>query len=254
LKEASIPRAVILTAIPIEYLAVRKHLIDIAELVHPKGTVYEQGLFNGIYHDWEICIAEIGPGNHTSAMEAERAINYFNPEVALFVGIAGGIKDVVLGDVVAVEKAYGYEKGKVSPMGFLPRPGVGQSSYVIYERAKAEARKNDWKHRLPPTDQLNRVKVVAKPIAAGEKVIAETRSDVYELIKASYSDAVAVEMEGSGFYEACHANSDLQFLIIRGISDLLNNKSETDSKGYQEIAATNASAFAFEVLSKFKVR
>ena len=249
-----IPRAVILTAIPLEYLAVRSHLSDVCELVHPKGNVYEKGIFNGLYHDWEICIAEVGPGNYTSAMEAERAINYFEPEVALFVGIAGGIKDVILGDVVAAEKAYGYERGKVSSAGFLPRPGVVKSSYIIYERAKAEARKEDWKKRLPVDNQLDTIAVIAKPIAAGEKVIAETRSEVYELIKSVYSDAVAVEMEGSGFYEACHANNDLQFLIIRGISDLLNNKSETDAQGYQQIAARNASAFAYEVLSKFKVR
>jgi nucleoside phosphorylase len=61
-------------------------------------------------------------------------------------------------------------------------------------------------------------------------------------------------MEGSGFYTACHANGNIQFLIVRGIWDLLANKAETDAKGHQEIAARNASAFAFEVLSKFKIR
>ncbi len=252
--EISPPKAVILTAIPLEYLAVKKHLTLLEELIHPKGNVYEQGIFKGEYHDWNVGIAEVGAGNNTCAMQTERAINYFNPEVIMFVGIAGGVKDLNLGDVVAVEKVYGYESGKVAKSGFLPRPVVGMSSYEIFERAKADAKKQDWKLRLPINHRKKKLKVLTKPIAAGEKVVAEIRSQVFKLIYHSYNDTVAVEMEGSGFYTACHANGDIQFLIVRGISDLLFNKSETDAKGYQEIAARNASAFAFEVLSKYKTR
>lgn len=249
-----LPRAVILTAIQTEYAAVRAHLTDLKENIHPKGKVYEVGVFHGEYGDWEVSIAEVGAGNNICAMETERAINFLKPEVILFVGIAGGVKDVELGDVVAAEFAYGYEHGKVSETGFLPRPDVGKSSYALYERARTEARSDNWKKRLPEGRATESIKVITKPIAAGEKVVAETRSDVYELLTKSYSDTVAVEMEGSGFYTACHANGDLQFLIVRGISDLLLSKSETDASGFQKIAAQNASAFAFEVLSKFKVR
>ena len=249
-----LPKAVILTAIPLEYHAVKKHLIDLEEVTHPKGNIYEKGIFVGEYHNWEVGIAEIGAGNNTCAMQTERAINYFDPEVILFVGVAGGIKDLNLGDVVAAEKAYGYESGKIAKSGFLTRPVVGMSSYEIFERAKADAKKQDWKLRLAKIHRKKKLKVITKPIAAGEKVVAEVRSKVYDLIYHSYNDTVAVEMEGSGFYTACHANGNIQFLIIRGISDLLSNKSETDANGYQESAARNASAFAFEVLSKYKIR
>ncbi len=249
-----IARAVILTAIPLEYHAVKKHLDRLVEKKHPKGNIYEKGIFKGEYHDWEIGIAEVGAGNNTCALQTERAINFFNPEVILFVGIAGGIKDLNLGDVVAAEKAYGYESGKVSKSGFLTRPVAGMSSFEIFERAKADSKKQEWKLRLPKFYRRKKLKVITKPIAAGEKVVAKKRSEVYKLIYGSYNDTVAVEMEGSGFYSACHANGNLQFLIVRGISDLLSNKSEADAKGYQEIAARNASAFAFEVLSKFKIR
>jgi nucleoside phosphorylase len=252
--DASPPRAVILTAIPLEYHAVKKHIIDLEELKHPKGNVYEKGIFKGEYFNWEVGIAEVGAGNNTCALQTERAINYFDPEVVLFVGIAGGIKDLNLGDVVAAEKAYGYERGKISSNGFLARPEIGKSSYEIFERAKAEAKKEAWKERLPLKARKKQLKAIVRPIAAGEKVVAEIRSEVYNLLYTTYNDTVAVEMEGSGFYTACHANGNLQFLIVRGISDLLLNKSETDAKGYQEIAARNASAFAFEVLSRFKIR
>ncbi len=99
----------------------------------------------------------------------------------------------------------------------------------------------------------NNPNVIIKPIAAGENIVTEKRSEVFRLIKTHYNDTVAIEMEGSGFYTACHANEGVHSLIIRGISDLLNNKVKADKSGYQKIASKNASAFAFEVLSKFTI-
>lgn len=249
-----VAKAVILTAIPSEYVAVKKHIKSPIEKIHPKGNVYEEGIFKGIFHDWTIGLAEVGAGNNTCALETERAINYFKPNVIIFVGVAGGIKDLKLGDVVAAEKAYGYEFGKVSSIGFLARPEVGKSTYAILSRARAEAKKTDWLKRIYEKDSIDvSPNVIVKPIAAGEKVIAETKSQLYGFLKKHYNDTVAVEMEGSGFFTACQANEGIQSLIIRGISDLLNNKEESDKSGSQEKAARNASAFAFEVLSKLKI-
>lgn len=69
----NLPRAVILTAIPVEYIAVRGHLSDLQEEIHPKGTIYERGKFIANGKVWEVVIVEIGAGNSAAAMEAERA-------------------------------------------------------------------------------------------------------------------------------------------------------------------------------------
>ncbi|NET40707.1 5'-methylthioadenosine/S-adenosylhomocysteine nucleosidase [Okeania sp. SIO2B3] len=239
--------AVILTAIRIEYMAVRAHLSDLEEEMHPQGTIYERGKFSIGGQKWEVGIVDTGTGNSPVAIEAERAIAYFKPDVILFVGIAGGIKDVQLGDVVAATKVYGYESGKVAET-FRPRPDVGLSNYNMIQRAKAEARKTDWLARLSDSAKPS---VFVAPIAAGEKVVANTESDLFKFLQQNYGDALAVEMEGRGILQAAHANQKVSALIIRGISDLIDGKSKADEGGSQELAASHASAFAFEVLRKF---
>lgn len=240
--------AVILTALPVEYKAVRTHLSECQEKEY-KGTLYEQGSFPTQGGIWEIGIAQIGAGNTSAAFEIERAIAYFQPRVVLFVGVAGGLKDVRIGDVVVATKVYGYETGKAASERFLPRPDVGESSYTLLQRAQAEARKPDWQQRIREiADPTPRVFV--GPIASGEKVIAATRSELARFLQTMYSDALAVEMEARGFLKAVHANEYIQALIIRGISDLIDGKSRADARGTQEIAARHASAFAFQVLAR----
>src|SRR4051812_38445462 len=173
--------AMILTALRVEYNAVRPYLSRIREETN-KGTVYEIGTFTAERWLWEIGIAEVGAGNATAALEAERAIDHLKPDVVLFIGVAGGVKDVSIGDVVAATKVYGYESGKVGDKGFLARPDVGESSHRLVQRAKAEGRRKGWLHRIRGRSQVSGTipKIWVGPIAAGEKVIASTSSDLYE--------------------------------------------------------------------------
>lgn len=248
-------KAVILTALRVEYQSVRAFLSNCREEEHPvSNTIYERGQFAANGRTWEVGIVEIGAGNVDAGIETNRAIEYFKPQVVFFVGIAGGIKDAAIGDVVAATKIYGYESGKAEAKEFKTRVGVAESSYGLVQRARAEARKPDWLQRLSdrPDPTPN---VWVEPIAAGEKVVASTKSPTYKLLEGNFSDAIAVEMEGYGFSRAVYAGTSASSMVIRGISDLIDGKNDANKYGpepdRQKKASEHASAFAFQILAKY---
>jgi len=242
--------AIILTALSKEYLAVRAHLDNLTEVTH-KGTVYELGRFLDDGRSWTVAIVEVGRHNENAAVEAERAINHFQPHIALFVGVAGGLKpkDLAIGDVIAATKVYGYKSGK-SEHEFLPTPEVYRSSHDMEQRARAVSRSKNWMKRIKGPIYSSAPNAFVEPIAAGPEVVKSTQSATYEFLRSNYSDAIAVDMEGLGFLAAVHANPNVQALVVRGISDHLDHKNEADASGSQEIASQNVAAFAFEILAK----
>ncbi len=241
-------KALIVTALPIERNAVIMHLSDVQSVNHEAGNEYTTGRFLS----WQICVAQIAPGNSSAAFETERAVRHFAPDIALFVGIAGGVKDVRLGDVVASSKMYGYESGADREQ-FQPRPDVFLASYPLIQQAYVIARQNDWQRRISADAPASEPRAFVGPIAAGAKVIKSSQGTVAKLLRESYGDTLAVEMEGEGFMRAAHANKT-DSMVVRGISDLLDGKAEADKTGSQEIASDHAAAFAFQLLSSLGQR
>jgi nucleoside phosphorylase len=58
-------------------------------------------------------------------------------------------------------------------------------------------------------------------------------------------------MESLGFFKATHADKKVNSIVIRGISDLFDDKAESDIKGFQTLAARNAAVFAFAPISQY---
>lgn len=240
----------ILTPLELEYLAVREHVLSL-EKVYKTGKVYERGIFKGQHDEYNIVLCQTDATNKTMALETQIAIGHFNPNIAILVGIAGGVKDVSLGSVVVGKKIYDYESGKITEEGFVARPDVLNCSTDLVKMMESIGKDDIWHHRIKTTPEQPRLFFGA--IATGEKVIASTDSELYMRIKKYYNDTLAVEMEGYGFAKALQNHPQIRYAIIRGISDLIDEKTESDEKGSQPKAVAHAAAFLFELLDQLDV-
>ncbi|WP_448207777.1 SUMF1/EgtB/PvdO family nonheme iron enzyme [Azospirillum sp. sgz302134] len=240
--------ALILTAIDVETRHILPHLADtIRDDDHP-GQVFRVGRFrDGNGRDWKVVVAE-ERGNEMAAVNATMAIMKFNPDIALFVGVAGGLKDAQMGDAVVSTKIYGYEPGKTTKHSFLARPDAYRPDQKLVSLARDLARSEDWKRRRLYRDPYDKRRIHFGPIAAGNKVIASHEAELVTFLHDHYNDALAVETEGLGFAAAAHAMGNAPWLVIRGISDRLTGKNEAEAQASQEKAIDNAAAFAFQLL------
>lgn len=244
----------ILSPIEVEHKAILSHMPNVEEKIL-SGHRYLCGQLSGKNHLFNIITRQAGSKNETIALATEKVIHHFQPVAIILAGVAGGVKDVSIGDVVVGTKYYGYESGKVTADGFASRPESGPYSQELITVAKSVSCTDSWWHRA---ENAAKAKVVFGPIAGGNKVIATTDSDTYRLLKQTYNDTTAIEMEAAGFGQAMLSYPATRFLNIRGISDLLDAKSKSDAGGSQELAADNMAAFVFEFLyhlnvSKFKI-
>jgi adenosylhomocysteine nucleosidase len=76
---------VILSALDVEYRAVRERLVTVHRLDSVAGTLFETGT---LYAGGDVVLALTGEGNHPAAVIAERAISTFSPIAILFAGVA----------------------------------------------------------------------------------------------------------------------------------------------------------------------
>lgn len=238
----------IYTPLPLERQAVLFHL-EATEEIQIGSCLGIRGQFKGLYHSFQVTVIVTGSGNSLIASVVERTIVQLNPSLVFLVGIAGGVKDVQIGDVTIGTKSYGYESGKAKDSGFKIRPQVFPASRDLLTLAEFIEYQNKWGQRSPQTLSIS--KVVFGPIASGDKVIATTNSPVYQRLKQAYNDTIALEMEAFGFGQALHAHPNVRWLNVRGISDLLDNKHAKSDAKHQPLAAAQAAAFVFEMLYQF---
>lgn len=244
----------ILTALEVERHAVEKHLQNKETIAHPTtGTDYSKGSYVCNGATLEVIVARTDQTNVNAAIETERAIEQFDPEYAFFVGVAGGLKDVKVGDIVIGQDVYGFERGKAEEHNFKPRPKFGASTYALERAAGAYAKSEDWKQKA--SQLLNQefapvISTFTGTIASGEKVDASIDSDLHHFLLQNASHALAIEMEGLGFLEVCRMRPAVKTLLLRGISDLVDKKGEMDAKGSQPYASANVAAFLFGLLGQ----
>ena len=139
---------VILTALNLEYEAVRDQLTDLRVRRHTAGTRFEVGRIG--QSDCRVALGLVGKGNHPAAVLAERAMAEFSPAAVLFVGVAGGLwPNIRLGDVVVASKIYAYHGGTSEDDGLKARPKAWEIPHEADQIAQHVARSAAWRRGLP---------------------------------------------------------------------------------------------------------
>ncbi|MCX4813939.1 5'-methylthioadenosine/S-adenosylhomocysteine nucleosidase [Streptomyces sp. NBC_01239] len=236
------PTVLVLTALPLEYDAVRAQVEQREERVHPDGTRVERGQLPGTR--WHVALSELGVGADRAAALTSQLINWLHPQAVLFVGVAGSLKDDIgIGDVVVGTQVYEIHGGKQTPEGFLVRPKALPGSHALEQAARSAVR------------DMPDVQAHFVPMATGDVVLTDAKSEIAQFIRSNYNDAGAIEMEGFGALQAAHLNGQLNALVVRGISDRADDgKSNADASGSQQRAAKQAALVTFALLRKHRPR
>ena len=137
---------VILTAMNLEYRAVRAQLSDITAHTHPMGTRFEVGHLDRC----RVALALTGKGDQSAAVLTERTAAEFAPAAVIFVGVAGALQPHLgLGDVVAATHVYAYHGATSQDDSGTSRPRTWELSHRVHQIAAHLERTGDWARQLP---------------------------------------------------------------------------------------------------------
>ena len=225
---------VILCPIEVEFKFIRKILKNSnSHFIRQDKLAFDLGQMDGLDFIWNVAV--IGPNGDAKSFEIKthEALRVLKPKYILLAGVAGGIKDVKIGDILIGTKAYGYESGKETNEGFVARPDAITNDS---EQLLALARK------ICREIEEDTLKIYFGSIASGKKVIGTTKSGIYEIIKRHYNDSLGVEKEA--FVFASRAREfKTAYLNIRCISDMLDGKAQSDAEGNQDKASKKIAWF-----------
>jgi nucleoside phosphorylase len=195
-----------------------------------------------------VAVRALGKGPTQAILLARDLLEAYDPKSVILVGIAGGLRDARLGDVVVSNQLIDYEPGKVTVDGLETRPDVYRSSPELLDKVQ-KRREDDWATRITcarPDGKQAIPKLIIGDVLSGAKVFAD--SGALEPLTAHWSSARAVEMESSAVAAALFGSARMiRFLMIKGISDQANSTKNDDWHPY---AASAAAAFTLAFIEE----
>jgi len=213
----------IIGALKIEVEALKKEMNRIE--VH---TVSRIDYYTGTLWGQEVVIAVCGIGKVNAAVCAQTMILSYAPHVIINTGVAGGIAAKVnIGDIVIAESVLQHDF--VLPD--APEGTIG-SIDCIYLRCS-----EPWiKKAVDAARRIESLSVVTGNIATGDQFMCD---QVLISKKAQQFNAVAFEMEGGSIGQVCFIN-EVDFIVIRAISDNGDEAASVNFFEFVDIAAANA--------------
>jgi nucleoside phosphorylase len=241
---------VIVTALPVERQAVLAYLQDVREEAYSAGTVYQTGTFHGEQSTRNIVVIG-GAGNGKSHLmvkliEERRMIDHFRPQILFSVGIARGLKDVRLGDVLVANQIY---RDEVGGMNTSMEPSVDFWRSDLEQWVQGGARNGWWLRPLDEQQFIDPPHVFVGPLLSKSRERDSMVFNASQWTHDPYEDALAMDVEEHRLLQAALPSSPGQTWVIRGISHVIHEPEPVDRLGWQEMAARHAAAFVFAMVA-----
>ena len=219
----------IIAAMPEEMNAIKEYMSEIK---------VENEFFIGTIGKNECILTTCGIGKVNAARMTQMLISKYHPEAIINIGVAGGISDrVKIGDIVIGEKlvqydfdltAFGRELGEISDE-------IGK--YIFSDLKLVEKANSVLK-------ETSKIKAIRGIIGSGDKFVTETEKSK-EINRIFNADCV--EMEGASIAQVCFLDN-VPFIVIRSISDSINDNNKIDFDKFVVESAKKAATFVYEFL------
>lgn len=211
--------------------------------------------------DYDVVLKQLADrGNLASGEGARELVEDFRPHYLLLVGIGGGMQGrdgTEVGDVVVVDYVDYYEFQKLSEGRSRVRkiPYDHPSKLLRADIAKPLVDAGNWAAAISAARPIQgQCKAIIGNLITGEKLLADGSSAVQRALLNEYDKAIAVDMEACGVARAVYAargsvHYNLQYAIIRGVSDLVDAQDNDGMRqAWRPYAANAAATFAARMI------
>ncbi len=214
-------------------------LLENIEEIERYGMIYTRGTLNGK----EVVVAVCGVGKVNAAICAVTMIDNFRPALVMNSGVAGAVSPVVnIGDLVIGTKAVEHDMN-MTALGCKQGEVSFTGGNVMYFDCDKEA--SLLLEKI--CSAIDDTKTARGVIASGDIFISD-RSQRFRLNERF--GALACEMEGAAIGHVCFC-CNTPFVILRAISDDLNENKGIDFVRFCSLAAKKTVAAVEEFVLKY---
>lgn len=190
-----------------------------------------------------------GPGGARNTVS--EGIQALSPAAVIMVGIACGLKpeQQQIGDILVSDKLTAYEQQRIGTDQRGGAPSIRMSGYRVPASPSMLSRFRHGRSHICfatwPRSQAPRV--FFGLILSGDKLFDNQAALAH--LRAQEPKAIGLEMEGTGLYDAA-ANSNVDWLLVKAISDWGDGKKKEGEEQCQKLAAENAARFTLEIIAQ----
>lgn len=201
------------------------------------------GCYNAVHLE---LVDQASAKTNASILAVSNAIEAYHPDAVILIGVAFGADDgkgkrQIIGDVLVSKTVFDYESGVIREGKLLSDGIKAEAGKFLVNTFSAYSR--TWKFDLAK----RQAECFLGNILSGDKFVDdnEFKTQLLELEPLSYGG----EMEGRGAYAACR-NRDLhEWIIVKGICDWGDGKTNRRKQANQKLAAESATSLLMHIFS-----